>query len=189
MSSARPRPARAPARRTSSLKAVSSCVGTSSASSADLLPRGASRSPSRRPSSSKTGARRSTSALPAALVASSCCCPTAERSRDRHTMTDGEGRSLILDGPIGHALLRLSIPIILGNLLQTAYQLTDAFWVGRLGASAVAAVAVNLPVTFLVVVQSVVLINLIIGRSEEHTSELQSLMRISYAVFCLKKKK
>src|SRR3546814_9132773 len=28
-----------------------------------------------------------------------------------------------------------------------------------------------------------------IGRSEEHTSELQSLMRISYAVFCLKKQK
>src|SRR3546814_4803955 len=27
------------------------------------------------------------------------------------------------------------------------------------------------------------------GRSEEHTSELQSLMRISYAVFCVKKKK
>src|SRR3546814_4088329 len=27
------------------------------------------------------------------------------------------------------------------------------------------------------------------GRSEEHTSELQSLMRISYAVFCLKKQK
>src|SRR3546814_1810001 len=29
----------------------------------------------------------------------------------------------------------------------------------------------------------------IMARSEEHTSELQSLMRISYAVFCLKKKK
>src|SRR3546814_5041998 len=29
----------------------------------------------------------------------------------------------------------------------------------------------------------------ILTRSEEHTSELQSLMRISYAVFCLKKKK
>src|SRR3546814_2093983 len=28
-----------------------------------------------------------------------------------------------------------------------------------------------------------------VQRSEEHTSELQSLMRISYAVFCLKKKK
>src|SRR3546814_3628094 len=31
--------------------------------------------------------------------------------------------------------------------------------------------------------------NLVFGRSEEHTSELQSLMRDSYAVFCLKKKK
>src|SRR3546814_6425611 len=29
----------------------------------------------------------------------------------------------------------------------------------------------------------------LMGRSEEHTSELQSLMRISYAVFCLKKNK
>src|SRR3546814_4425831 len=28
---------------------------------------------------------------------------------------------------------------------------------------------------------------MLVGRSEEHTSELQSLMRISYAVFCLKK--
>src|SRR3546814_1408390 len=33
------------------------------------------------------------------------------------------------------------------------------------------------------------LITIATSRSEEHTSELQSLMRISYAVFCLKKKK
>src|SRR3546814_7731102 len=33
------------------------------------------------------------------------------------------------------------------------------------------------------------LIDVGLKRSEEHTSELQSLMRISYAVFCLKKKK
>src|SRR3546814_8198694 len=32
-------------------------------------------------------------------------------------------------------------------------------------------------------------VRLLTRRSEEHTSELQSLMRISYAVFCLKKKK
>src|SRR3546814_1262482 len=32
-------------------------------------------------------------------------------------------------------------------------------------------------------------IGIVCFRSEEHTSELQSLMRISYAVFCLKKKK
>src|SRR3546814_4505886 len=34
-----------------------------------------------------------------------------------------------------------------------------------------------------------VFITELVDRSEEHTSELQSLMRISYAVFCLKKKK
>lgn len=42
-------------------------------------------------------------------------------------------------------------PIIFSNILQTGYQVTDAFWVGRLGASAVAAVSVSFPVTFLVI--------------------------------------
>jgi putative MATE family efflux protein len=60
-------------------------------------------------------------------------------------------QKLFLEGPIGTALIRLAIPIILGNILQTGYQLTDAFWVGRLGAAAVAAVAVSFPVSFLVI--------------------------------------
>jgi putative MATE family efflux protein len=60
-------------------------------------------------------------------------------------------KTLFLEGPIGTALIRLAIPIILGNLLQTGYQLTDAFWVGRLGAAAVAAVSVSFPLTFLVI--------------------------------------
>src|SRR3546814_3316483 len=39
-------------------------------------------------------------------------------------------------------------------------------------------------------IDDVAIEQLVLGaRSEEHTSELQSLMRISYAVFCLKKKK
>ncbi|MGA7371235.1 MAG: MATE family efflux transporter, partial [Methyloceanibacter sp.] len=60
-------------------------------------------------------------------------------------------RRMFLQGPIAPALFRLAIPIILGNALQSGYQLTDAFWVGRLGAPAVAAVAVSFPVTFLVI--------------------------------------
>src|SRR3546814_6006130 len=35
----------------------------------------------------------------------------------------------------------------------------------------------------------IMILGLFIGRSEEHTSELQSLLRTSYAVFCLKKQK
>lgn len=58
---------------------------------------------------------------------------------------------MLLEGPIGTALMRLTVPIVAGNLLQTGYQLTDAFWVGRLGASSVAAVTVSFPVTFLVI--------------------------------------
>jgi putative MATE family efflux protein len=60
-------------------------------------------------------------------------------------------QKLFLEGPLGNALIRLAIPIILGNVLQTGYQLTDAFWVGRLGAAAVAAVSISFPVTFLVI--------------------------------------
>jgi putative MATE family efflux protein len=58
---------------------------------------------------------------------------------------------LFLEGPIGTALVRLAVPIIMGNILQTGYQMTDAFWVGRLGASSVAAVSISFPVTFLVI--------------------------------------
>lgn len=60
-------------------------------------------------------------------------------------------QSVILNGSIPRALLQLAVPIILANILQTGYQLTDAFWVGRLGASAVAAISVSFPVTFLVI--------------------------------------
>lgn len=57
----------------------------------------------------------------------------------------------LLEGPIVPSLLRLAVPIVLGNILQTGYQLTDAFWVGRLGASAVAAVSISFPITFLMI--------------------------------------
>lgn len=60
-------------------------------------------------------------------------------------------RQLFLTGSIPKALLTLAIPVILGNVLQAGYQLTDAFWVGRLGENAVASVAVSMPVAFLVI--------------------------------------
>ena len=57
----------------------------------------------------------------------------------------------ITEGPILKTLIALAIPIIFANLLQTAYQLTDTFWVGKLGADAVAAVSVSFPIIFLLV--------------------------------------
>ncbi len=54
-------------------------------------------------------------------------------------------------GSIFKALITLSIPLILTNILQTAYNLTDTFWVGRLGSSAVAAVSLSFPIIFIMI--------------------------------------
>jgi len=58
-------------------------------------------------------------------------------------------KQLLLEGPILASLLKLAIPVMAANILQAAYQLVDAFWVGKLGGAAVAAVSVCTPVIFL----------------------------------------
>lgn len=58
-------------------------------------------------------------------------------------------KNKLLEGPILRSLLTLAVPIVATNALQSAYQLIDAFWVGRLGGAAVAAVSVSFPPTFL----------------------------------------
>src|SRR5947209_6766179 len=57
----------------------------------------------------------------------------------------------LTQGPIALALIRLAVPIVAANILQTAYQLTDTFWVGRLSAQAVAAVSLSFPINFLLI--------------------------------------
>lgn len=54
-------------------------------------------------------------------------------------------------GPILKSLISLAMPIVFANILQTAYQLIDTFWVGRLGATAVAAVSLSFPFIFLLI--------------------------------------
>jgi len=61
------------------------------------------------------------------------------------------GTNHLTEGPILKSLIRLSIPIIFANILQTAYQITDTFWVGRLGTIAVAAVSISFPIIFLII--------------------------------------
>jgi len=48
-------------------------------------------------------------------------------------------------------LFGMAVPIVLANAVQTSHQLINTFWVGRLGANAVAAVSVSFPVIFLLV--------------------------------------
>lgn len=62
--------------------------------------------------------------------------------------SDARAKAL-LEGPILRSLITLAAPIMLMNVLQAAYGLIDAFWVGRLGGAAVAAVSVSFPMVFL----------------------------------------
>src|SRR5205807_2082430 len=63
----------------------------------------------------------------------------------------GKPPSSLINAPIGVTLLRLSVPIILANVLQTAYAMTDTFWVGRLNKESVAAVSLSFPINFLMI--------------------------------------
>src|SRR3546814_10391470 len=71
----------------------------------------------------------------------------------------------------------------IGNSNFTGWQIADADWTARqLGLNRFVSAQDELSLVFRKTEEERL-------RSEEHTSELQSLMRISYAVFCLKKKK
>ncbi len=54
----------------------------------------------------------------------------------------------LTEGSVLKSLITLSVPIIITQLLHTAYQLTDTFWVGRLGTDAIASVSISFPVLF-----------------------------------------
>ncbi len=64
--------------------------------------------------------------------------------------TNKSRKNLILDGPIVKTLVSLAMPIIFAMVLQMIYNLTDTFWVGRLGANAVASVSLSWPILFLI---------------------------------------
>src|SRR3546814_4414775 len=99
----------------------------------------------------------------------------------------------------GAAMLRLVLALAIGTPALAALGVTAAaLTAGLRGAGAIAGLLV-LPLAIPVVIfgaaaaaedgSGALKLLAASSRSEEHTSELQSLMRISYAVFCLKKKK
>lgn len=57
----------------------------------------------------------------------------------------------LLNGALWKVLLQLSTPIIIANLFQTFYNLTDAFWLGKLGKSALAAPTITFNIVFTII--------------------------------------
>jgi putative MATE family efflux protein len=57
----------------------------------------------------------------------------------------------LTEGSIGWPLFYLSIPIVVTNLLQTAYNLADTFWLGQYSTEALAAISFAFPMVFLLI--------------------------------------
>jgi putative MATE family efflux protein len=60
-------------------------------------------------------------------------------------------RKGLVEGPMLRPLLALSLPIMASNIMQTAYNVVDTFWLGRVGAEAVAALSISWPLIFLII--------------------------------------
>src|SRR3546814_9075471 len=112
---------------------------------------------------------------------------------------DRKGADLIQSNAIELAML-LTLPAA-AALAVCAAPFVNAFFLGGRFNAADATITANVVVALVTGLPAYVLIKVLTPsyfarkdtrtpvRSEEHTSELQSLMRITYAVFCLKKKK
>lgn len=57
----------------------------------------------------------------------------------------------ILAGSIMQTLWKLALPIMVGNSMHVLYNLVDTFWLGKLGADAVASISVGFPIVFLLI--------------------------------------
>ncbi|HOO74302.1 MAG TPA: MATE family efflux transporter, partial [Tepiditoga sp.] len=62
-----------------------------------------------------------------------------------------EKREMILKGDLRKTIIKMALPLLFSNLSQTLYNLTDTFWVGKIGSLEVAAASFVWPVLFLVI--------------------------------------
>jgi putative MATE family efflux protein len=84
----------------------------------------------------------------------------------------------VTTGAIAPKLVALAWPLVLGNLLQTVYNLADMFWVGRVSSDAVAAVSLMFPLTYLFVstamgitAATIALVSQYVGAGEDRRAE------------------
>ena len=55
-------------------------------------------------------------------------------------------KTTILEGSLFHAMLVIAVPVVLSSMLQTMYNLTDTYWLGRIGTAPLAAINLVTPV-------------------------------------------
>lgn len=90
-------------------------------------------------------------------------------------------RELITKGSLTKAIYSLSLPIIINNLIQTMYNLTDTFYVSKLGETALAAMQITYPMVFFMLslamglsIGGIALISQYIGAQDEKKARVVS---------------
>ncbi|EMA48641.1 MULTISPECIES: MATE family efflux transporter [Halococcus] len=95
----------------------------------------------------------------------------------------------LTSGGIGRPLLYLSLPIVITNLFQTAYNLADTFWLGQYSTDALAAISFAFPMVFLLIslalglsVAGSVLVAQHVGAGEEDRAEYAASQTVTFSV-------
>ncbi|MFB6117899.1 MATE family efflux transporter [Halosegnis sp.] len=95
----------------------------------------------------------------------------------------------LTSGDIGWPLFYLSLPIVITNLLQTAYNLADTFWLGQYSTTALAAISFAFPMVFLIIsigfgvsVTGSVLVAQHTGAEEPRRAEYAASQTVAFAV-------
>ncbi|WP_435068417.1 MATE family efflux transporter [Haloplanus sp. C73] len=105
--------------------------------------------------------------------------PDIFKSRDEFDLTSGD---------VGKPLFYLSLPIVVTNLLQTAYNLADTFWIGQYSTDALAAISFAFPMVFLIIslgmglaVAGSILVAQYTGAEEEAEAEYAASQTVGFA--------
>ncbi|NEU55784.1 MATE family efflux transporter [Halorussus sp. MSC15.2] len=95
----------------------------------------------------------------------------------------------LTEGGIAQPLVLLSIPIVITNLFQTAYNLADTFWVGQYSTEALAAISFGFPMVFLLIslglglsVAGSVMVAQNVGAGNERDAEYAASQTVVFAV-------
>jgi putative MATE family efflux protein len=101
----------------------------------------------------------------------------------------GQDEFDLTSGDIGRPLFYLALPIVVTNLLQTAYNLADTFWLGQFSTDALAAISFAFPMVFLLIslglgvsVAGSVLVAQHTGAEEPREAEYAAAQTVTFAV-------
>jgi len=95
----------------------------------------------------------------------------------------------LTSGEIGKPLFYLSLPIVITNLLQTAYNLVDTIWLGQYSEEALAAIGVAFPMVFFLIslglgisIAGSILVAQNVGAGDEEQAEFAASQTVTFAI-------